>query len=53
MDDTVVADDKGREEVVDETKIEEGRKGNHAGPVIGEQHNDRATNITTLQMLKY
>ena len=55
VDDAVAAGGEGRaanEEVVDKTEMEEEGKGNNADAVIGERHNDRATNTTTLQMLK-
>ena len=55
VDDVVAAGGEGRaanEEVVDKTEMEEEGKGNNADAVIGERHNDRATNTTTLQMLK-
>ena len=56
--DGVAADGEGcaaNKEVVDKTEMEEEGEegeGNNADAVIGERHSDRATNTTTLQMLK-
>ena len=56
MDAVVAAGGEGRavneEVVMDKTEMEEEGEGNNADAVIGERHNDRATNTTTLQMLK-
>ena len=40
------------EEGADKTEMEEEGEGNNADAVIGEGHNNRATNTTALQMLK-
>ena len=55
VDDVVAAGGEGlaaNEEFVDKTEMEEEGEGNNADTIIDEGHNDRATNTTTLQMLK-